>query len=126
MELNKYLIIPLLLTPLGFGCTTIKLDADGIQKTIESHKDELKECYQTRVPQSDTTEKKITLLLTLDAKGRVSRSRIQNPHPQNKELEDCMIERSKTWTFDTLPRGTTREIRYPFDFKSKKKASIKP
>lgn len=99
---------------------TQSIDKDAVRRVVRSNLAIFKKCYEDSYKNDNTLEGKIVITWNIDSEGTVLKSWIKSTKMNNKNVEDCLLEKVKTLTFPKAPQGTVAEVQYPFIFQGKK------
>ena len=83
-----------------------------VEKVIDDHMSEFRECYTKRVKVKTTLAGKLVVLITIEEKGNVSDAKITQS--LDDEVDACVAKTMKTLTFPSP--GQQVKMKYPFDF----------
>ncbi len=99
--------------------TAATLDRAIIEKTIESHFEEVSACYQAGLDRNAELTGTVTVRLAIDKKGEVASVNVQSSTLGDKPVEECIVKAVKTWKFPK-PKGSGSVMAtYPFVLKTK-------
>jgi hypothetical protein len=85
---------------------------EQVDKVIQDHMSDFRECYTKRVKVKTTLAGKLTVLITIEEKGNVSAASVTVS--LDDEVDACVAKVMKTLTFPSP--GQQVKIKYPFDF----------
>ena len=92
-------------------------DSDSINETIDKYALEVHYCYQQQLRKFPTLNGKVIVKFTIRPLGDIINIRIIRSTLYNKEVEDCLVRRMKTWKFPEIaPSYGNLDITYPFIF----------
>jgi TonB family protein len=92
---------------LGEISTTNGLSKETIQKILKQQIPSIELCYQKALEKKPNTQGGITLQLVIDSSGRVTKMSLVSSKLNDKNLEQCIIQKIKELTFPT-PEGTDK------------------
>jgi hypothetical protein len=88
----------------------------AIHQVIREHIGEVRECYSERLKDHPNASGKIVLEWDIDENGNV-----KAPHAKrsvDRDLEECLIAKLKTWKFPVPPKNMVSRVDFPFMFDS--------
>ena len=98
--------------------TTSGLSKEAIQKVVKQQISSIEVCYQKALEKQPNTQGGMILQLAIDLKGRVIRASLVSSKLNDKNLEQCIIQKIKELTFPT-PEGTEKvTVNISFNFKT--------
>jgi len=92
---------------LGEISTSVGLSKKAIQKTFKQGLPAIELCYQKALEKKPNIQGGITLQLVIDSSGRVTKMSLVSSKLNDKNLEQCIIQKIKELTFPT-PEGTDK------------------
>jgi Ca-activated chloride channel family protein len=92
---------------LGEISTTNGLPKETIQKILKQQIPSIELCYQKALEKKPNIQGDVTLQLIIDSKGQVIKVSLVSSKLNNKNLEQCIIQKIKELTFPT-PEGTEK------------------
>ena len=92
---------------LGEISTTNGLSKETIQKILKQQIPSIELCYQKALEKKPNIQGDVTLQLIIDSKGQVIKVSLVSSKLNNKNLEQCIIQKIKELTFPT-PEGTEK------------------
>ena len=92
---------------LGEISTSGGLSKEAIQKTFKQGIPAIELCYQKALEKKPNIQGGITLQLVIDSSGRVTKMSLVSSKLNDKNLEQCIIQKIKELTFPT-PEGTDK------------------
>ena len=94
------------------------IDAIGSEKVVSAHTGEIKACYDETLAKNKNLSGKLTMAWEVLPDGNVKTAEVicGGATLEDADLENCLITKSKTWTF---PK-TEHEVRieYPIIFEA--------
>ncbi|MEZ4440726.1 MAG: protein kinase [Polyangiaceae bacterium] len=90
------------------------VDKPAIVGTVESHMDEVLACYRRALSRRPTLVGRLTLMATIDAKGRVTTSMMALPGLDDAPLRACIATRAQAWAFPP-PEQEIASFQYTFE-----------
>jgi hypothetical protein len=112
---------------LTFG-TPIKLDPVGdldaaiLERTLESNRNKLLDCYAKELPANRTLQGTVTAQFTIDGKGAVTASTASGL--KNLHVESCMADVIKHITFSKPKNGGNVAVSYPMMLEAESKQGL--
>jgi Ca-activated chloride channel family protein len=92
----------------GIGLPTIRLGkisvtgdltTDAVDKVFSRERKTIEQCYLDALKSQPGLKGKIVLELEIDLSGNVSKASLMSSEPRSKDLEQCIIEEIKKWSF---------------------------
>jgi hypothetical protein len=93
------------------------LDTASVERVVASHRDAIrKQCWNS-IPAPKPSRVAVTVMLTIDAKGRVVKASSAGDHDG---IARCLERHAATWIFpgSTAADGPTTQVQIPFRFQS--------
>ena len=87
----------------------------AVKKVIEKHIRTIKLCYQQALGKSPKLKGKIGFEWIIDRSGRVVKVKVVKKELNNKELEQCMIQKMKTLVFPVPEGGKAVTVTVTFE-----------
>jgi hypothetical protein len=101
------------------GCTP-KLppgyDRDLVLKVVRRHQNEIRFCYESELPKSPDLAGKVTVAWTIGASGAVEMAEIADSGLANANVEACIVQKVRRWTFPEPKGGGEVAITFPWVF----------
>ena len=94
----------------------ITLTVDEIKNALTEKISSIKECYKKEVEASPDLAGNVTLSITIDAKGKVTKATVKETTIKNKNVEDCVTEAVKNLTFPAGKKGAKTDATIPISF----------
>ncbi|NOZ85026.1 MAG: TonB family protein [Deltaproteobacteria bacterium] len=94
------------------------LDRSIIKRVIRSHRAQIKYCYDRELVRTKGLFGKIVVQFTIQPSGRVSQASVAQTTMHNRNVENCVVTRIKTWRFPKPKGGGIVIVKYPFIFKT--------
>lgn len=94
------------------------LSRDDIQRVIRNHRKEILYCYERKLQVERGIEGKVRMFFLIGPGGEVLGVSTQETTLGDGEVEACMRQRIKGWTFPPVRGGGTVKVTYPFIFRS--------
>jgi len=92
---------------LGEITTSGGLSKEAIQKVLEQQIPSIELCYQKALEKKPNIQGEATFQLMIDSKGRVTKVNMVSSKLNNKNLEQCIIQKIKEFTFPA-PEGSDK------------------
>ncbi len=86
-----------------------RLSPNEIDATIHKHRDEVDKCYVDEVDEDEKGKGAVTVEFVIDLTGDVVAASLESSTIEHTELEKCLIEELREWTFPT-PLGESAVI----------------
>lgn len=93
-----------------------QLDREIIQHVVRSNRDAIRDCYESELIQNPELAGYILTQWTISASGIVVSARAIETTLDSPEVELCIAEEIKTWTFPEIESGGIVRVNYPFHF----------
>lgn len=90
------------------------LDRDQIQAVIQQNIHDVRFCYEQGLKDNPQLSGRVTVYFVIGGNGVVKRAQVVSSTLQNAQVEACMIEKLKRWTFPLPEGGVDVEVTYPF------------
>ena len=101
------------------GCTP-KLppgyDRDLVLKVVRRHQNEIRFCYESELPKVPDLSGKVTVAWTIGASGAVEMAEIADSGLGNTNVESCIVQKVRRWTFPEPKGGGEVAITFPWVF----------
>lgn len=104
-----------------FGHSEKKFNRDWVLKVIKQEHKSYSSCYDDGLKINPELEGRVVVDFEIGSDGTVQKAKVGSSTLNNKIVENCLIEKIKTFKFHTPPKKTIVEIKFPFDFKKVKK-----
>ncbi len=93
------------------------MDKELIRKVINSHRDQIRFCYEQALIQAPSLGGKVAVQFFVATAGSVSTARVAQSTADNQLLSDCLVSRVRTWQFPVAKGAGGYSVTYPFVFK---------
>jgi len=103
-----------LATPIVQGA----LPSDVIKRVIDQNKQQVRYCYEVELQRNQSLEGRLGVAWIIGAAGTVTQVRIKETTINNKNVENCVMEKIKNWIFPRPAGGGIVEVNYPFVFRA--------
>jgi TonB family protein len=100
-------------------CTTVVApgyDRDLVLKVVKRHQNEIRFCYESELNKAPNLSGKVTVAWTIGATGAVETAQIAESGLANEQVESCIVQRVKRWTFPQPEGGQEVAITFPWVF----------
>lgn len=111
----------------GLFCKAESADREAVRRAVKTHLSEVKTCYDDALKKDSHNKDsqlsgKIVLDFEVDNAGKVPSAKVNEKKStlKSSDIEQCLIDKVKSWTFPPSPKGTIISVSYPFIFKSNK------
>jgi TonB family protein len=91
-------------------------DKEPIRQVIKQNSWGIRYCYERQLTRYPKLSGRMRVKFTITANGTVSSSTIVDATTNNPELETCVADRVRTWTFPKPKDGGVMVVTYPFVF----------
>jgi len=90
---------------------------EQIQQGIAAHRDEVRACYEAHLEKQPEWEGKVTVKLTVTARGKVASAEVVEASGADAALTSCISGHARTWEFPKRTGGDV-VVTYPFVLKA--------
>ncbi|HEY0882707.1 MAG TPA: AgmX/PglI C-terminal domain-containing protein [Archangium sp.] len=100
-------------------CTTVVApgyDRDLVLKVVKRHQNEIRFCFESELNKAPNLSGKVTVAWTIGATGAVETAQIAESGLANEQVESCIVQRVKRWTFPEPEGGQEVAITFPWVF----------
>ena len=91
-------------------------DRDLVLKVVRRHQNEIRFCYESELSKSPDLAGKITVAWTIGSSGAVEMAQIAESGLGNANVEACIVQRVRRWTFPEPNGGQEVAITFPWVF----------
>jgi len=91
-----------------------KLDKEIIRRVIRSHIQEVKFCYESELVRRPDLYGRVTVQFTITPQGSVASSAIESSTLHDSQVEKCIAQSVRRWTFPKPEDGGVVLVTYPF------------
>ncbi len=91
-------------------------DRDLVLKVVSRHQNEIRFCYESELPKAPDLSGKVTVAWTIGASGAVEAAQIAESGLGNTNVESCIVQKVRRWTFPEPAGGQLVEITFPWVF----------
>ena len=92
-------------------------DRELVRQVVRAHRAQLRFCYEDELTRHPELEGKIAARWVITGTGAVAESSVADSTLGDAEVERCLVERIRTWTFPRPKAGGEVVVTYPFLFK---------
>lgn len=100
----------------GGVITRGSLDKEIIRRIIRSHMNEVKYCYEQQLTTHADLAGRISVQFAISPTGQVLTSVMQSTTMSNVQVESCVVNAVKRWSFPKPEGGGLVMVMYPFSF----------
>ncbi len=103
-----------------FVCNPIitgSLEKELICQVIRSHRDQMHYCYLQELTRNPKLAGKVSVKFVVGAKGFITQAAVSKSTLNDAVVEQCIIQKIKTWRFLEPKDGGSATVTYPFIFK---------
>ena len=116
----------LLFGTLCFFASNILASAEGltreqIQQTIQKNMSSVMTCYQEGLDSNPDLKGRVQLSFDIEVDGKILKSSISKTTLNNQKVENCIVEKSKTWIFPKPAGNKSVHVEYPFELRRNNK-----
>jgi TonB family protein len=94
------------------------LDKEIIRKVVRQHRREVKYCYEKELQKNEGLKGRVVVQFTISPSGGVVAALITESTLGNTNVERCMQNKIRRWTFPAPKGGGVVKVNYPFNFSS--------
>lgn len=95
---------------------TGNIDKEGIRRVIVANQRQIKDCYERGLNRDPGLHGKVVLEWEIGDRGRVLSAKVKSSTLGSPTVEQCMVQRLKTWIFPEPPNDQVAVVAYPFVF----------
>jgi TonB family protein len=92
------------------------LSMEIIRQVINSHRDQIKYCYEQALTRNPKLGGKVAIRFTISPKGYVTQATVSQTTMNNSSMEGCVTQKIRTWKFPEPKGGGIVIVNYPFIF----------
>jgi hypothetical protein len=92
----------------------IGMDKDAVRKVVQEHLKDVNGCYESRLRTSPGLVGKVVLDWEIWNNGFAHDIRVKKS--LDATLDNCLVDKVKTWQFPIPPKGLTGRVDFPFTF----------
>lgn len=89
------------------------MDKAELRQVISAHTSEVRHCYELQLTKNPQLQGRVLVQFTISLSGGVAAALVQSSTANDPVLEQCIVERVKTWVFPK-PQGGIVIVTYPF------------
>lgn len=94
------------------------LDKEEIRRVVRAHLGEVKRCYEQGLQRRPDLEGRVVLKFTVGKTGTVVAAKIEETTLNERQVEQCITDAAKKWTFPKPTGDGIVTISYPFLLKA--------
>jgi TonB family protein len=91
-------------------------DRDLVLKVVRLHQNQIRFCYESELNRSPDLAGKVTVAWTIDGTGAVSIAQVAESGLKNESVENCILQRVRSWKFPEPQGGQEVAITFPWVF----------
>jgi hypothetical protein len=92
------------------------IQKDWVLKIIKSESKSIRSCYEEGLKTNPDLVGKILVDFEIEVNGSVQVVKVESSTINNQIVENCLIEKIKTFTFPPPPEKTVVQVKFPFIF----------
>lgn len=96
--------------------TTGQRERETIQRVVRQHRREMKYCYEKELQTNPGLEGRVVVEFTIAPSGEVVAALVDQSTLENAEVENCMQNKIRHWTFPPVDDVQMAKVSYPFNF----------
>jgi TonB family protein len=96
------------------AAVTQGLDRDQISSVIARNQGQIRYCYEQGLLQDAHLSGRVTVDFTIGANGLVKAASISQSTLRNTSVEECIVQRLRSWKFPLPDGGVDVKVTYPF------------
>jgi hypothetical protein len=106
---------------IGFSTPVVmgSLPKEVIQRVINQHRKQIVYCYEVELQRNQSLAGKVAMKWIIAATGAVAKVIVTETTLRNKNVENCIRAKIKTWKFPAPAGGGIVEVNYPFVLQSR-------
>jgi hypothetical protein len=93
------------------------LDRDEIAAVVRRHEGQIRFCYETGLQSAPGLSGRVGVKWVINGSGYVSSIHVGNSSLKNKSVENCILQRVKSWKFPEPRGGVNVRVNFPFNLK---------
>ena len=91
-------------------------DRELVLKVVRRHQNEIRFCYESELQKAPDLAGKVTVAWTIGGSGAVEAAQIAESGLGNANVESCIVQKVRRWTFPEPAGGQLVEITFPWVF----------
>ena len=95
------------------------LDIEDVRKAMRAHQRTVRACHEKHLERVAPVTGTLLLKFIIGASGAVATAQVAQSTLANPELEACVVEAARHWTFPPPKGGGVVIVKYPFRFEEK-------
>ncbi|MBN2802064.1 MAG: TonB family protein, partial [Deltaproteobacteria bacterium] len=100
----------------GAAIVTGDISKEVVRRIVHRHINEVKFCYESAASQKELPDGRIAVKFIISQSGSVQMAAIESSTMGNTELESCVAQAVRRWTFPSIKSGKVAIVTYPFQF----------
>jgi TonB family protein len=101
--------------PVGSGAVVAQgLDRDQISAVIARNQGQVRYCYEQGLQQDANLSGRVTVEFSIGGNGLVQEAKVSQSTIKNATVEECIVQKLKSWKFPLPDGGVTVKVSYPF------------
>lgn len=94
------------------------IDKEAIRRVIQSHKAEIRFCYDQELQRNPGLAGKIAIGWNITETGAVKNAGVASDEMGNRTVANCIVNKLRTWGFPPAPPDVEAHVIFPFVFSS--------
>jgi hypothetical protein len=90
------------------------IDREAVRRVVKAGSREIRGCYERQLIQNPNLEGKVVISWDIGEAGKVLKASVKSTTLNNPIVENCIVERLKSWRFPEPPAGLVATVQYPF------------
>jgi hypothetical protein len=92
------------------------LSGDGVKRVANQHVDEIRQCYADALERDATIHGRMAAKFIVIQDGWVQVAAVDFAHFDDVILQQCVVHKIRTWTFQRLGQGSIAVVSLPIEF----------
>lgn len=92
------------------------LDMDEISEVIRRNMGQVRFCYEQGLQGDPSLAGRVGIRFVIGGNGQVKLADVENTTLNSKQIEECVVQRLKSWKFPLPAGGVDVKVSYPFAF----------
>lgn len=112
----KFLLLAIIAPTLSLAA----YDRASVKETVKANKAQMRPCYKDALAKDPNLQGTVTVAWEIGDGGGVKSAQVEQGAGttiKDEQVQKCVVETLKTWTFAAPPKGENVKISFPFDFK---------
>lgn len=93
------------------------LDSGLIREVVRRNRQQLRYCQERQLARLHGAVGQVVVSLEMSPKGAVTAAKVASSNTQNAELDGCIVERFRTWTFPKFKAAAPAKVDFPFELR---------